>query len=243
VAATDYVTEAERAGAAPVFRRPSREEYARGGAYVWWRAVRGADWRHPEGPGSRALPSHPVAQVSHDDALAYARWLGRRLPSEYEWEYAARARRDDAGLHHEPRDARGRPQANSWQGDFPVVNSREDGFDTSTPVGCFAANAFGLFDMLGNVWEWTSSPYASSHRPEDQDELTPEDADAASCSTSAPRTRRFVLKGGSFLCASSFCARYRVSARHAQGAAEPAMHVGCRTAKLPPSRDGGRAVE
>lgn len=237
-AATGYVTQAEREGAAPVFQRPTEREYKEGSDYVWWQNVAGASWRHPEGPRSSvsARPNHPVVQVTHADALAYARWLGRSLPSEAQWEYAAKAGRDDLALHRAPRDARGKPLANFWQGDFPLENSREDGYETSAPVGCFADNAFGLFDMLGNVWEWTSSAYTASHREQDRHDFALASVfgvqgSAVGCSESAKKGARLVLKGGSFLCAASFCARYRVAARHAQEVGQPAMHVGFRTVR------------
>ena len=234
VQATGYVTSAERAGAAPVFHKPTQAELEQNGNYAWWSLVQGASWRHPEGPSGDVTQhitqrsNHPVVQVTHDDALAYARWLGHRLPSEAQWEYAAKARRDSMALHREPRDARGKPLANFWQGDFPTVNAREDGFETSAPVGCFPANPFGLFDTLGNVWEWTGTSYTSSH---DKDDAAHEHAasDDAACSASAQASHRLVLKGGSFLCSSNYCARYRVAARHAQEPGQPAMHIGFRT--------------
>jgi formylglycine-generating enzyme len=170
--------------------------------------------------------NHPVVQVTQADALAYARWLGHALPSEEQWEYAAKAGRDDLSLHREPRDAQGKPAANFWQGDFPTQNDRQDGFETSAPVGCFAANGFELFDMLGNVWEWTNSRYTSSHRAQDSDEARGGDD---SCTAPTRARTRFALKGGSFLCSANFCARYRVGARHAQEAEQPAMHIGFRT--------------
>jgi sulfatase modifying factor 1 len=233
VQATGYVTLAEREGQAPVFHKPSLDELAANGEYAWWQLTAGASWRHPEGPSSDALqlPNHPVVQVAHADALAYARWLGHALPSELQWEYAAKAGRDSEALHREPRDAHGQPSANFWQGDFPTQNSRQDGFETSAPVGCFAPNPWGLFDMLGNVWEWTGAQYTSSHRA---DQAAPEEAAAhggssAACSSQPASGARLVIKGGSFLCSANFCARYRVAARHAQEAEQPAMHIGFRT--------------
>lgn len=243
VAATGYVTYAERAGEAPVFHVPSAAELEARGNYAWWNNVKGANFRHPEGPGSSLVgrENHPVVQITHDDALAYARWLGRSLPSEAQWEYAAKAGRSDDSLHHEPRDARGRPAANFWQGEFPRQNSREDGFLTSAPVGCFGANPLGLFDTLGNVWEWTGSIYTSSQHARDHEDAARAFAGAGvgdatsgpqgACSAAAPRGAKLVLKGGSFLCAASFCARYRVAARHAQEPSQPAMHVGFRTVR------------
>lgn len=232
VRATGYVTSAERSGAAPVFHEPSARDRDRAGDYSWWRLANGASWRDPEarGQAARELANRPVVQVAHADALAYARWLGRTLPSELQWEYAAKAGRDSEALHREPRDARGRPAANFWQGDFPVHNDREDGFESSAPVGCFAPNAFGLFDMLGNVWEWTSSAYTSSHRADDAVGAAADGGRTPACSEPSISAARLVIKGGSFLCSANFCARYRVAARHAQEADQPAMHLGFRTA-------------
>lgn len=214
VRATGYRTEAEETGAGAVFRVPGESALR---AYAWWEHVAGASYLHPAGPGSDVTgrASHPAVQLTYRDALAYARWLGRRLPTEHEWEYAARAGADDESLHGGPRDPEGRPTANFWQGAFPHENTAEDGFSTDAPVGCFGANALGLYDMIGNVWEWTQSPFA------------PHGADMSSIrdKTSLPR----VIKGGSFLCAPSFCTRYRVSARHAHEADMPTMHLGFRT--------------
>ena len=240
VEATGYVTLAERAGGAPVFRKPTQAEFDRNGSYTWWSHTPGANWRHPAGPGStiESRANHPVVQIAQADALAYADWLGRSLPTEAQWEYAARANRDSLALHREPRDAHGKALANFWQGDFPVHNTLEDGFETSAPVGCFAPNPFGLFDMLGNVWEWTGSAYTSSHRDEDAHDhgggadtacLAPAEAGDSSL-----RSVRLVIKGGSFLCSSNFCARYRVAARHAQEAGQPAPHIGFRTLRAAP---------
>ncbi|MET0285710.1 MAG: SUMF1/EgtB/PvdO family nonheme iron enzyme [Polyangiales bacterium] len=215
VRATRYVTEAERAGSAPVFHVPSRSELEQN-SYAWWTQGAGASWRHPGGPGTHAKPNHPVVQVTHADALAYARWLGRELPSEQQWEYAAKAGRTDEGLHHEPRNAAGKPSANFWQGDFPLQNTREDGFAEHAPVGCYEPNPFGLHDMLGNVWEWTSEAFSASQKV----------ADKEGCS---PNESGMVIKGGSFLCAANYCARYRVAARHMQEPTQPAMHLGFRT--------------
>ena len=221
VARTGYVTTAERTGQAPVFHIPQRSELGER-EYAWWRPVAGASWRHPEGPRSdlRGRANRPVVQVGYEDAQAYARWLGRTLPSEAQWELAARAGRQDGELQRAPRDARHRPLANFWQGEFPVNNTAEDGFVFAAPVGCFPANAFGLHDVVGNVWEWTADPYRASRR------------EAGACSQHAGAGAR-VLKGGSFLCSPDFCARYRVTARHPQEPEMPAMHVGFRTVRAP----------
>jgi formylglycine-generating enzyme required for sulfatase activity len=231
VRATGYVTLAERAGAALVFYSPTERDLAER-PYAWWRQEPGADWRHPEGPRSSIddRMSHPVVQVALADALAYARWLRRTLPTEAQWEYAAKAGRSDDALHREPRDAHGTPLANFWQGEFPIHNERADGFATAAPVGCFPANRFGLFDMIGNVWEWTRDAYTISHADAHAHRSDAHGTLPASYVDGAGGARR-VIKGGSFLCAASFCARYRVAARHAHEASQPAMHVGFRTVR------------
>ncbi|HEY0713509.1 MAG TPA: SUMF1/EgtB/PvdO family nonheme iron enzyme, partial [Polyangia bacterium] len=158
VRATGHVTEAERAGESAVFVAPAHDDVSPGS---WWRPVKGASWRHPDGSGSSVVgrENHPVVHVTQADARAYAGWLGNRLPSEAEWEFAARGGRDLPAEDGRPRDARGRPAANYWQGSFPTVNAREDGFALSAPVGCYAATSLGLYDVIGNVWEWTTDGY------------------------------------------------------------------------------------
>ncbi|WP_342245148.1 formylglycine-generating enzyme family protein [Pseudomonas sp. OTU5201] len=223
VEATGYVTEAERSGGAALFRAPL-ENFADGSALPWWRYVEGADWLHPEGPDAApaALDAHPVTLVTLADAQAYARWRGNELPSEAEWEYAARAGEASQRLGEAPLDAHGRPAANYWQGVFPVQDAAEDGFAGLAPVGCFAANAHGLFDMIGNVWEWTADTQWGpliSHANGDPQQLR------AALGPARPR----VIKGGSFLCATSYCARYRTAARERQDADLATSHVGFRT--------------
>ena len=232
VQATGYVTTAERADFAAVFHQPNEAELEQD-RYAFWRITRGANFRHPEGPNSQIVGREnlPVVQVTLEDARAYAAWLGRELPSEAEWEYAARADQSDQTLHKAPRDAHGRALANFWQGDFPLVNSREDGFVLQAPVGCFPANPFGLYDSIGNVWEWTSDLYTESHAespPSDgPTDCRPGESADAGAGASAHASR--VIKGGSFLCAANFCARYRVSARHPQEPNMSAQHLGFRT--------------
>jgi formylglycine-generating enzyme len=227
VKSTGYVTEAERQGGAVVFQQPSPEELA-ARPYAWWRFVKGADWRHPGGPGSgtEGLDHVPVAFVTKADALAYAKWLGRDLPSEQEWEYAAKAGREGPELDTAPR-AEGRPTANYWQGVFPAVNAREDGHAGLAPVGCYAANALGLHDMIGNVWEWTQDAYTGPRQPHMNGNT------AAVAAQQAPRPRQpdqpTVIKGGSFLCSPDFCVRYRASARESQEADLATAHIGFRT--------------
>jgi sulfatase modifying factor 1 len=221
VKATGYITEAERQGGGAVFRIPQAEELTRLD-YPWWEYREGADWRHPQGPDSHAQPNLPVTLVTFDDAQAYAVWLDRELPSEAQWEYAAKAgRRQDSDRDREPRDSQGKPLANFWQGHFPLENTSEDGYLGVAPVGCYAANAFGLYDMVGNVWEQTRDIYTSKYAN------ATDEAEFAS----AKPTRGMVIKDGSHLCAQDYCVRYRPSAREAHEANLPISHIGFRTVK------------
>lgn len=223
VRATGHVTQAEREGAAVVFRAPPRGRLVADNA--WWVYTRGAQWRHPEGPGSdlRGRQNQPVVHVALADAQAYARWLGRELPTEAQWEWAARGGGDPERLEREPRTADGQSLANYWQGSFPDLNTRDDGFAERAPAGCYAANGYGLHDMIGNVWEWTRDPYRGPRQPHgngDPAQTTPR-AGAAGLP--------MVIKGGSFLCAADYCVRYRAAARHPQEPDLGVAHVGFRT--------------
>lgn len=227
VEATGYVTEAEREGAAAVFKAPARGQAARRES-DWWAWLPGANWRFPEGPASPAgpQPNEPVVLVTFQDALAYARWLGRDLPTEAEWEYGARGGGSGETIDREPRDPRGRPVANYWQGIFPDINTKEDGYAALAPVGCFAANGFGLVDMIGNAWELTRDRYAGAHQPRgtgDPHDSIPTGGGAVH------RGDPLVIKGGSFLCAANYCLRYRVAARYPHEADMATSHVGFRT--------------
>jgi len=187
---------------------------------AWWAYVPGADWRHPEGPDSALTgrQDHPVVHVAYEDALAYAAWAGKELPSEAEWEFAARGGLDAAPYawgHEFMPD--GRQMANTWQGRFPWENLNQDGYEGTSPVDAFPPNGYGLYDMIGNVWEWTASPF---DRPR-----------VASCCAPAAETdatTRRVVKGGSHLCAPNYCLRYRPAARQGQTPDTSTSHIGFR---------------
>jgi formylglycine-generating enzyme len=223
VEATNYITTAEREPDPSFVPQGAPAEYSEPGAAVffrpdaanpsWWRFTTGAFWRKPSGPGSsiNGLDDHPVVQVSFEDASAYAAWAGRRLPTEEEWEYAARGKVKGTRYSwgDDPPDSDVR-RANIWQGLFPLVNSGEDGFTATAPIGCFDPNSLGLYDMIGNVWEWTDTPYQGG--------------------VSATGEPIRVIKGGSFLCHANYCERYRPAARQGQEIGLPTNHIGFRTA-------------
>jgi sulfatase modifying factor 1 len=202
----------------------------------WWSWTPGASWRHPEGPDSSLAGrmEHPVVHIAYDDARAYAAWAEAGLPAEAEWELAARGGFDGATYvwGNEP-EVPGQRLANFWHGDFPW--RAEPGYGTTAPAGSFQPNGYGLYDMAGNVWEWTEDWYASEH-PEDAAKpccipVNPRGADeAASFDPAQPQFRvpRKVLKGGSFLCADSYCLRYRPAARRPQMVDTGMSHVGFR---------------
>ena len=204
----------------------------------WWTFMKGADWRHPYGPKTNinVLDNHPVVHVSFADALAYARWAGKDLATEAEWEFAARGGLD--GEEYAWGNALmpgGKHLANIWQGNFPLQNLCEDGYERTSPVRAFPPNGYGLYDMIGNVWEWTSDWWSSQHEA---------DAPKACCVPQNPRgggeqasydpaqphigIPRKVLKGGSHLCAPNYCRRYRPAARHAEPVDTSTSHVGFR---------------
>jgi len=204
--------------------------------YNWWQYIAGADWRHPRGPGSsiEGLDAHPVVHVAYEDALAYALWVGKELPGEAEWEFASKGGMDGSefawGNELVPD---GRYMANTWQGEFPWDNQQLDGYAFTAPVGSFPANGYGLFDMIGNVWEWTSDWYqehgaiqrscCTLHNPRGG-------AREASIDARSPQIRipRRVTKGGSYACAPNYCRRYRPAARMAQPVDTSTGHVGFR---------------
>ena len=233
VAATGYRTLAERgirlsdqpdapAVAGSAVFRPQADEEAMRSQVNWWKFQPGADWRHPDGVGTNidGLEKHPVVHVTYEDALAYAKWKGRTLPTEEQFEFAARGAAR--------KNAKGEFAANSWQGTFPTHNTAADGYAGTAPVGCFEANPQGLYDMVGNVWEWTLSPYFPSHRPE-QKSAHPQGFDPAQ-----PEEKSVaVLKGGSYLCSPDYCMRYRPEARIGQSLGLGASHIGFRTVLNP----------
>ncbi|MEM8917481.1 MAG: formylglycine-generating enzyme family protein [Pseudomonadota bacterium] len=209
VEATGYKTDAETIPAS-IDQLPAEMREPGSAVFVapddnnpnWWHWQPGASWKQPEGPGSslKGRESHPVVHMSHADALAYAQWKGGRLPSEAEWEFAARAGSTGS---QPPTNAEGLIEANHYQGAFPARDLGEDGFIGTAPVGCFEANAFGVYDMIGNVWEWTDK---------------------------GPDMVSATIKGGSYLCADNYCRRYRPSARQFQERDLGTSHIGFRVA-------------
>lgn len=252
VQATGYVTVAEIApdpldypGALPnmlkpgslVFTPPSHpvdtHDWSR-----WWRFEFGANWRRPYGSGrsNHGLDDHPVVHVSYQDAEAYALWAGKTLPTEAEWEYAARGGLDNADFAWgDELSPGGRHVANTWQGTFPHENLATDGYERTSPVQAFPPNGYGLLDMIGNVWEWTADWYSARHAPDatkpccipENPRGGPEAGSYDRCPGSL-RISRKVVKGGSHLCAPNYCRRYRPAARHAQPIDSGMSHVGFR---------------
>jgi sulfatase modifying factor 1 len=213
----------------------------------WWTFMKGADWRHPYGPKSRinTLDDHPVVHVSYADAEAYAKWVGKDLPTEAEWEFAARGGLDGAefawGGEFTPG---GVHVANTWQGDFPLQNLNRHGYERTSPVKAFPPHGYGVHDMIGNVWEWTSDWYAPKHEADAPKACCiPENPrggrEQASYDPRLPNIRipRKVLKGGSHLCAPNYCRRYRPAARHAEPIDTSTSHVGFRCVKRTPAAE------
>lgn len=225
IAATDYVTDAERIGWSFVFHsfvRPHSGPVRQLPTAPWWCAVDGANWRAPEGPGSAVddRGDHPVVQVSLNDARAFARWAGGRLPSEAEWEYAARGGLGDVRYpwgNRDPNDDDFMP-CNIWQGRFPDRNNGADGWLSTCPVDAFAANGFGLHNMCGNTWEWCDQSFRIRSMRRD---MRAADAHAVELGL-------ILTKGGSFLCHRTYCHRYRIAARTGNTADSATSHIGFR---------------
>jgi formylglycine-generating enzyme len=202
----------------------------------WWAWTPGADWRHPEGPETNVggRERHPVTHVAHADATAYAAWVGKALPTEAEWEYAARGGLDGAIFTWGDDPApKGRMMANFWQGEFPWQNLLLDRFEGTSPVETFPPNGYGLYDMAGNVWEWTDDFF-----------LQPQAAGRPACCApqkpQSPEERfpRRVIKGGSHLCAANYCLRYRPAARQGEAIDTSTAHIGFRCVVRPSTSDG-----
>ena len=193
---------------------------------AWWRYVPGACWHRPEGPRSDTYTRgrHPVTQVAHEDAAAYAAWAGKALPTEAEWERAARGGLDGAAFAWgDEEHPGGVPLANTWQGEFPWRNSAEDGYAGTSPVGAFPPNGFGLHDMCGNVWEWTADWFTPTHDTAPPAPCCPPPAEQRD--ESVPLR---VIKGGSHLCAPVYCLRYRPAARQGEAIDTSTSHIGFR---------------
>lgn len=242
---TGYVTVAERTpnpdeipGAPPEMLKPGSAMFRQPASLMsreilqWWIYMPGANWRHPQGPDSsiEGRMHYPVVHIAFEDAQAYADWAGRSLPTEAQWELAARSRSDGSTYAWgEERVPEGKHMANTWQGIFPIQNTSEDGYVGASPVGCFPPNAYGVYDLIGNVWEWTADYYAPGH--DTAETMNPQGPPAEQ--SHDPRQPGFavrVIKGGSFLCAPNYCMRYRPSARQAQDTGLGSDHIGFRTA-------------
>lgn len=255
VEATGWVTIAERPadpadypGADPALLVPSslvfvptRGPVNLGDIRNWWHYIAGADWRHPLGPDSSldGLWDHPVVHVSWADVEAYAQWRGVELPTEAEWEFAARGGLDGAEFAWSGQlEPGGKPMAKTWQGRFPFENLDATGHPRTAPVGSYPPNGYGLFDMIGNTWEWTSDWWSTASAEPVKGCCATSRAQAAMVASFDPaqpeiRIPRKVLKGGSHLCAPSYCRRYRPAARHAQPVDTSTSHVGFRCVARP----------
>jgi formylglycine-generating enzyme required for sulfatase activity len=247
VAETGYVTlaeqpaclkdypgaEAERLAPASAVFTPPHTRVSLSDPYQWWSYVPGANWRRPRGRASSIakLKDHPVVHVAFEDAQAYAHWAGKELPSEAEWEFAARGGLQGAEfVWGDELVPSGKHMANTWQGEFPHHNSYEDGYGGTAPVGSFPANGYGLYDMAGNVWQWTADWYQDHAKTESPccTVTNPRGADRETSYDPGTRIPRKVTKGGSFLCAPNYCRRYRPAARMAQPVDTSTCHLGFR---------------
>ncbi|MBJ8325889.1 formylglycine-generating enzyme family protein [Streptococcus pacificus] len=229
---TDYKTDAEKYGWSSVFYQLIPEEkrfsYPSMPESPWWLAVEGARWNQPEGIGSSIYDrlDHPVVHVSRNDALAYCAWAKMRLPTEAEWEFAARAGTVGRFPWGEELEKDGEFMANTWQGQFPMVNTQEDGFVGTAPVYSFKPNQFGLYQMIGNVWEWCSNPYQASLTV-----FNEQTSEQIWNNHQKESDEFFAIRGGSFLCHFSYCNRYRVAARNGTSATSTSSNMGFRCVK------------
>ncbi len=248
VKATGYVTISEKKPKSEDFPGVPKEKLVAGSVcfhapkedvpldnpMAWWKYADGADWHHPDGPKSslKDREKHPVVHMAWDDAVAYCKWAGKRLPTEAEWEYASRGgKQKQKFFWGDSQTVDGKWMANAWQGKFPSRNTKDDGFLGTAPVGSFPANRYGLHDMAGNVWEWVSDWYRPdyyAHSPAwnpqgPDDSLDPEE----------PGSKKRVLRGGSFLCSDQYCYRYTNAARNKGATDTGANHIGFRCAKTP----------
>ena len=249
VGATGHVTVAEQrpdpadypgadparlVAASAVFRKP-RERVPLTDPYRWWAHVPGASWRHPRGPQSslKGLDDHPVVHVAWDDVVAYAAWAGKDLPTEAEWERAARGGLEGTEFAWgDELTPGGRHMANVWQGEFPVHNDALDGYEYTAPTRSFPPNGYGLFEMIGNVWEWTADWYRDhgeiAHACCTLDNPRGGERERSADARDPVRVPRRVMKGGSHLCAPNYCRRYRPAARMAQAIDTSTSHLGFR---------------
>jgi formylglycine-generating enzyme required for sulfatase activity len=253
VQATGYTTVAERKpdpkdfpGADPallvpgslVFSPPATGEVSLDQPLSWWRYAPGADWRHPEGPDSNinGRDDHPVVHVCFDDAEAFAKWAGKRLPTEAEWEYAARGGLDRKRyVWGDEQTPGGAWPVNNWQGKFPVENRVADGFRTTAPVATFPPNGFGLHDMAGNVWEWCADWYRPNYTYNSAGPTHDPHGPASSFDPNEPGVPKRVQRGGSFLCSDNYCTRYLPGTRGKGATDSGASHVGFRCVLSPRS--------
>ena len=199
----------------------------------WWRWTNGANWKQPEGKGSSidGKDNHPVVHVSYEDAMAYCHWAGRRLPTEAEWEFAARGGKRDKIYFWGDLTDKLSSYVNSWEGEFPVDNTQADGFEKSAPVKTYPPNGYGLYEISGNVWEWTSDWYSSQYYQyckENSITNNPKGPNEA-FNPNNPYIDERIIRGGSFLCNASYCASYRVSSRMATDPNTSLEHLGFRT--------------
>jgi formylglycine-generating enzyme len=258
VKATKYVTVAERTPRAEDYPKAPPENLIAGSVvfsppghavalndqFQWWSYVRAANWRHPEGPNSdiRERMNHPVVHIAYEDAVAYCAWAGKRLPTEAEFEFASRGGLDRKRyLWGDEFMPGGKHMANTFQGHFPDTNTGEDGYRSTAPVGSFPVNGYGLFDMAGNVWEWTSDWYRADYYQTlaagGEIAVNPK-GPADSFDPNEPGTRKRVQRGGSFLCTDQYCARYVAGGRGKGELDTGTNHLGFRCVREPESKSG-----